>query len=201
MPGGESRANVSGADVSARHHAGTSDELLMLAAQQDARHFTALYERYADRLYRYALGRTGSPEEAEDIVGETMISALESIDRFDPNRGSFASWIFTIAGRRIADRGRAYHRFRRFLRQWHTPVPQQDPSLEAALSDEEGQRVRQGISQLSTRHREVILLRYVADLPIMEIATTLGISEGAVKMRLQRATRSLAQLIEEESHE
>ena len=169
-----------------------SDEELALAARVDARRFETLYERYAERLYRYAASRTGSPEAAADIVSQTMLAALEGLERFEPARGSFAAWLFTIAGRRIADRHRAHRRLLRYLRaRWRPDPPAEDP-LDQIDRDAERALVRAAVRRLSDTHREVILLRHVAELPIAEIAATLNISEGAVKMRLNRARKHLA---------
>jgi RNA polymerase sigma-70 factor (ECF subfamily) len=169
-----------------------SDEDLALAALHDARRFETLYERYADRLYRYALSRTGSPEAAADIVSATMLAALEGLARFDPAKGSFSAWLFTIAGRRIADRRRAYHRFRRFLTTRRLSAPSEDSPLDLIDRNEDRIAVRAAVERLSDNHREVILLRYIAELHIAEIAAALGISEAAVKMRLNRAMKQLA---------
>jgi RNA polymerase sigma-70 factor (ECF subfamily) len=169
-----------------------SDEDLALAALHDARRFETLYERYADRLYRYALSRTGSPEAAADIVSATMLAALEGLARFDPAKGSFSAWLFTIAGRRIADRRRAYHRFRRFLTTRRLSAPSEDSPLDLIDRNEDRIAVRAAVERLSDNHREVILLRYIAELHIAEIAAALGISEAAVKMRLNRAMKHLA---------
>jgi RNA polymerase sigma-70 factor (ECF subfamily) len=170
-----------------------SDEDLALAALHDARRFETLYERYADRLYRYALSRTGSPEAAADIVSATMVAALERLERFDPAKGTLSAWLFTIAGHRIADRRRAYHRFRRYLSTLRQAgVPAEDSPLELIDRDEDRIAVRAAVERLSDNHREVILLRYVAELHIAEIAAALGITEAAVKMRLNRAMKHLA---------
>lgn len=175
-----------------RHLAGASDEDLVSAALVQVAMFDHLYERYADRLYRYALGRTGSQSAADDIVAETMVAALEHLERFDPAKGSFATWLFTIASRRIADRGRARGRLWRYLRRRPEPEPVEDDPLDTVIRSDEGARVRAAIDRLSDSHREVVLLRYVADLPILNIARVLNTTEGAVKMRLQRALRNLA---------
>ena len=175
-----------------------TDEALAVAAQVDVRNFDRLYERYADRIYAYALSRTGSPETADDLVGETMLAALENLHRFDPERGSFATWIFTLASRRIADQRRAHRRFWRYVTNRWRPDPPAIDLTEWAERAEEDARVRRAIGQLTAAHREVIALRYVADLPIADIAALLSISDGAVKMRLNRALTNVAGILEED---
>ncbi|CAN5708988.1 hypothetical protein BH23CHL2_BH23CHL2_30310 [soil metagenome] len=70
---------------------------------------------------------------------------------------------------------------------------------EWAERTDEIERVRRAVGRLADSHREVVTLRYVADLPISEIASVLGISEAAVKMRLQRALQNIADILEVEN--
>ena len=168
------------------------DEHLAVASQTDAHHFTAIYERFADRLYRYALERTRSPQAADDVVSETMLAAIESIARFNPDRGSLAAWLFTIARRRLADRQRARNRMFRLLNRFKiegsTSAEQSsDRAVESAID------VRAALSRLSASDREVLLLRYSADLPTIQIAEVLEISHGATRVRLSRALDRLRQ--------
>ncbi len=104
-----------------------ADEMLVRATLDDRQAFGPLYERYAARVYRYARMRTGSDTIAEDILSETMLGALEALDRYNPRRGSFASWLFTIATRRIIDRQRRDSRFRDLLaRAWEPDAIEDD---------------------------------------------------------------------------
>jgi RNA polymerase sigma-70 factor (ECF subfamily) len=170
-----------------------SDEALAVAARSDADCFAQLYLRYGNRVYRYALGRTRSASVADEIVSDTMLSALEGINTFNPERGSFASWLFTIASRRIADRNRKSHQLWRFLARRPTHEEHDEDALTTTLRIEQRDDVRAAIGRLSEPHQQVVLLRYVAELPIADISEMLDISEGAVKMRLQRALKKLAE--------
>jgi RNA polymerase sigma-70 factor (ECF subfamily) len=174
-----------------------SDEALAVAARTDADCFAQLYLRYSNRIYRYALGRTRSTTAADDIVSDTMMSAMEGINGFNPDRGSFASWIFTIASRRIADRDRKSRQLWRFLARRGHHEEHDDDALTTTLRLERRDDVRRAINRLSDQHQQVVLLRYVAELPIATISEILEISEGAVKMRLQRALKRLAVELEE----
>jgi len=169
-----------------------SDAVLVACALRERHRFGALYERYADRLYRYALQRCATPEEADDVVSDTMLAALETLERYDPRRGSFAAWLFTIAARRAADQHRGRARFRRALsRRRHDPPPA-DETSEAVLRRADYHAVRAGLAQLSDADRELLLLRYAAELTAREIGEILHITEANVRVRLQRARQRLA---------
>lgn len=170
-----------------------ADALLVERALQDRRMFGALYERYADRLYRYALQRCASPEAADDVVSETMLAALETLHRFDPVRGSFAAWLFTIAARRAADQHRRRARFWRAMNR-RRPVPAPlDETTEQVLRQDEYRMVRASLAALSESDRELLLLRYAAELSGREIAEMLSITEANARVRLQRARQRLAE--------
>jgi RNA polymerase sigma-70 factor (ECF subfamily) len=170
----------------------SDDAALVAAACGDRREFAILYERYADRLYRYALARTGSDAAADDIVSETMVAALEGIGRFDPDRGTVAGWLFAIAARKLADRGRRRSRARRLLGRLRGHDGADEDALETVIRGEDAALVRRLLAGLSKRDRELVLLRYSAGLNSVEIAEALGISSGAARVRLSRVLRRLA---------
>jgi RNA polymerase sigma-70 factor (ECF subfamily) len=169
-----------------------ADELLVQATLRDRQAFGKLYERYAARVYRYARMRTGSDTTAEDILSETMLGALEALDRYNPRRGSFASWLFTIATRRIIDRQRRDSRFRTLLERAWEPAGSQEDTLTTLVRSDDAARLRAKLAQLPDRDRELILLRYSAELTSAEIGQVAGMSAGAVRIRLMRLLDQLA---------
>jgi RNA polymerase sigma-70 factor (ECF subfamily) len=166
--------------------------VLVAAARRDRQAFSPLYERYAARVYRYARARTGSETIAEDILSETMLGALESLDRYDPRRGSFASWLFTIATRRIIDRQRRDSRFRDLLARAWEPDATEDDALTSLVRHDDVARLRALLAKLPERDRELILLRYSAELTSAEIGAVTGTSAGAARIRLMRLLDRLA---------
>lgn len=169
-----------------------SDAELALAARSTPQAFEQLYQRYADRLYRYAAGLTGSTSLADDIVSDTMMAALEQLHRFDPTRGSFAGWLFTIARRRMADDQRRLSRLRRaFQRHGLEPDFEDDP-LTNVIRSEDAARLRAALLRLAKHDRDVLLLRFVVELSGPEIAEILNISPSAVRVRVHRALGRLA---------
>jgi RNA polymerase sigma-70 factor, ECF subfamily len=170
------------------------DLSLVEAAIRNPDDFAHLYRRYVQQVYRYALARTGSPAVADDIVSDAMLAAFEALDRFDPRRGSFSGWLFTIVYRRVADWERAKRRgWKLFQRQRDLRHDAPDDPLDALVRRDDVARVRAAIARLRPIDREVILLRYSADLSSDEIARTLGISRTAARTRLSRALDRIAE--------
>ena len=174
------------------------DEDLVMAARRDRQAFSPLYERYAPRVYRYARARTGSDTIAEDVLSETMLGALEALDRYDARRGSFASWLFTIATRRIIDRQRRDSRFRQLLERAWEPPGAEDDTLTTLVRGDDARRLRGSLTALPDRDRDLILLRYSAELTSAEIGAVVGMSAGAVRIKLMRLLDQLANDLGEE---
>ena len=166
----------------------------------DRSHFQLLYERYANRLYWYAIARTGSEAAADDIVSDTMLTAYENLHRFDAKRGSFAAWVFRIGQRKTLDHQRAHQRIRRLLtraRQQTGPRHEVD-TLDHILDQERALEVRRAVATLPGGDREIIALRYAAGFSGKEIADHLGVSHAAARKRLSRALQRLASRLEEQ---
>jgi RNA polymerase sigma factor (sigma-70 family) len=169
----------------------TDEQIARLALRQrDA--FGEIYVRYSDRIFRYAAGRTGSWTVADDVLNDTMVGALEGLHRYDSDKGSFASWLFTIASRRVADHERGRAQFWRFLNRRGTSDVTDD-LLDAMIRDEDQERIRLAVQRMPARQREIVLLRYAGEMSFRDVARVLGISEGAARMRVNRALRRLAE--------
>lgn len=169
------------------------DERVVALALADLRYFGLLYERYADRLYWYASVRTGSAAAADDVVGETMVTVIEQLHRFDARRGSFASWLFSIAHRKIVDQHRYHQRLRRFLtRSGHRlELAAEEDALDRVLRHERGSQLYAALQALPAADQDVIALRYSAELSSAEIAAALGITPVAARKRLSRVLKRL----------
>jgi RNA polymerase sigma-70 factor, ECF subfamily len=159
----------------------------------------ALFEAYADRIYRLALGLLREPAAAEDIVQETFLSALTHLDRFE-GRSSLGTWLYRVAYNAAIDQLR---------RRSDEPLPPDEPEgdLETGMAlplprsiidwartperwqadHEVAAEIERAISELPQSLRIVFLLRDVEGLSTEETAEALGLSEGATKVRLHRA--------------
>ena len=165
-----------------------TDELaLVRRAQTDARAFGALYDRYVQRVYRYCLYRTNQPHEAEDLTAQIFLAALEGLPRYRQD-GHFAAWLFSIARNKVAE----YHR-----RTPHEPLDESllpPLQLDLELTVEKSQRrekLLKLIQALAEDERELIHLRYVAELSFAEMAKSLHKNEDAVKKSIYRLVARL----------
>jgi len=164
----------------------------------DERAFEEIVSTYGPRLRYYLLKQLGSPEAADDVVQEVWLDVYRGIVRLR-RPDAFRAWIYRIA------RDRAF----RVLRRARVPCRLADeadlPAAEAeddGFSAEDAVRVHAALDRLSPLHREVLLLRFIEDLPYDEIAQITGCPAGTVKSRLHHAKRVLRQEMErEDDHE
>jgi len=170
----------------------SDDTALALRALTDPAAFGMLYDRYLDRMYAYLRARTSSAEDAADLTQQVFLRAFDALDQYHPQRASFATWLFRIARNTATD---AYRRQKSavawdFLPAALQPIAGDDPEA-SALRQETRDRLRLVLGSCDARTREVLALRYGADLSVAEIAAIVGKSEAAVKKQLTRALRAL----------
>lgn len=142
-------------------------------------------------LLYYATSLTGNPDSGLDVLQEVWIRVLRDIRKLkDPD--SLRSWLYTITHgiavdriRRNTSRGRAEQ----------VELEGFQESEEPSFPEEDAAAVHQALSQLSTRHREVLVLYFLEDLSITDIAEIVGCSEGTVKSRMHYAKRAMKEIL------
>jgi RNA polymerase sigma factor (sigma-70 family) len=135
------------------------------------------------RVYAYVAYRIGDGADAEDITSATFERALRYRDSFDPRRGDAASWLIGIARRCIADS----------IHQTDTPTDDLPDGAGEAHEDTVHRRLdlRAALEGLDERDRELLALRYGADLTARQIAEILELKTNAVEVALHRALARL----------
>lgn len=145
-----------------------------------------LEEQY-DKIYRYCYFKTRSRETAEDITQEAFLRFLESKGYTD--RGQALQYLYTIARNLCIDEGRR-----------QKACPMDEESL-GSYSDNEMLRrshIRAALEKMDESDRELLLLRYVNELPVHIIAGLYGISRFALRRRLAKAVKDLKYRLGEE---
>ena len=168
-----------------------NDEKLIIVACQrgEVQRFAELYDLYADRIFRFIFHKTMQRELAEDLTSDTFLRALEKIGQFNSDKGQFSTWIYTIARNLITDHWRAHREHRDIDDVWD--LSSMDDVMDGANKKLIGEKLHDAMRELSTREREILMMRYWQDLKFSEIALLTGRSEGAVKMMTARAIKKL----------
>lgn len=165
-----------------------SDADLVEAARVDRAAFDGLYRRYLPGVYRYVLGRLGNVQDAEDVTAATFMEALQGLGGYQ-EQGRFPAWLFTIARRQAMAHVRRLRPTADIAAASEARAPEGTPieTLDAVMS---------GLSALDDDDRDAIALRFMADLPVAEVAAILGKGESATKMQLHRALRRMRTALE-----
>lgn len=172
----------------------TAERRLIEASQRDPRRFAQLYERYFDRVYAFALTRTGDRTAAEDVTAETFRLAFQNLSRFQWRGVPLSAWLFRIAANATADQ------HRRAVRQTGLDELLNEPSESwetRFIQVEERAQLFELVKRLPRDQRGVIVMRFGQDKSSKEIAQAMGRSEGAVKSLQFRAVQSLRAWVEE----
>lgn len=166
--------------------AGGESELIRAARSEPAA-LGELLNRHAAQLYRYLRARAPSDHDAEDLMQQVFVKAIDGLPRYRDRGIPFSAWLFRIAHNVLADarrRGRATLSWD-LLPDSLTPVS--DDLVEAHLLRQEARvRVRALLEDLTTAERELILLRFVAGLTFLEIAMAVGKSQSTVHREIKR---------------
>jgi len=167
-----------------------------LAGDKEA--FARLVESHQRAVYNLAYRMLGNASDAEDAAQETFLRAYSRLRSYDPAR-KFSSWLLAIAAHHSIDRLRR----RRWTISWEgISLGRQfstgrEPEREIEQK-EEREEIRRLLERLPPDYRLVVILYYWNDLSCREIGEVMGLGEGAVKSRLHRARRVLAQMLREE---
>jgi len=179
------------------------EKILVQKAQSgDFDAFIELVEPYKGRIFGLARKMTGNQQDAEDIVQETLLKAIDNIDKFR-GESAFGSWLYAIAlnqarrhlGREkrtelqpieeyLPNKGQGHSDDGHRLFDWKDPHELlEQEELRVILDD--------AIAELPVKYREAFLLRYFEEMSVKEVAKVIGESEAATKSRILRARVAL----------
>jgi RNA polymerase sigma-70 factor, ECF subfamily len=174
-------------------------EWLQQALDGDETAYANIVETYQRPVYNLCYRMLGDPIDAEDAAQETFWRAYQNLKRYDPKR-SFPTWLLSIAAHYCIDQQRK----RRIPILSVDLLPEEDapdpaPNPEKVVSElEETSQMRRLLSKLGPQDRAAVVLRYWYEFSEEEIARTLSLTVSAVKSRLHRARKELAQSWQED---
>jgi len=168
------------------------ERLLIEAAQHDPARFADLYELNFERVYAYIVKRVRDRAETEDLTSEVFHQALANLKRFEWRGIPFAAWLFRIAANLISD---GWQRSGREIAD--------DSEIEAAQSGagqtspaeiedvERRATLYRLVDTLPAEQKRVVIMRFVEEKSIKEVAREIRKTEGAVKQLQFRALSNL----------
>jgi RNA polymerase sigma-70 factor, ECF subfamily len=170
-------------------HNPPDSELIRRAKSGDESAISAIYERYAPAIYRYVYFRIGEQQVAEDIQADVFVRMLEGIQRYEERGWPLSAWLYKIAHDRTIDTLRR-HRTRQLvpLELCEGSCDGPEVSIDRRMQHEEIVRI---MDYLTNEQRQVIHLRFMADLSIQEVANRLGRTEGSVKALQHRGLQAI----------
>jgi RNA polymerase sigma factor (sigma-70 family) len=166
------------------------DDLLVVRCQLGEREaFDELIARWHEPLWTYVRRLAASDDSAADVVQDTWLRAVRAIGRLrEP--GSLRAWLFGIARRALMDRLRVRYR------EPTVPLDDHDAIAEDAADDLDLSALHGELEALPLPEREVLVLFYLRELTLQELADITGVPVGTIKSRLFRARNSLRRRLE-----
>lgn len=156
--------------------------------------YDSLYDQFAPGIYRLCYSLLLNREDAEDVTQESFVYAFKNLHRFDAQRSSFKTWLYTIAicrCRNVYRRGRPALIDLSQLLQIGLPAPKTE-TPEAMFAHQTAQEaVERALAGLTPRLREAIVLRYGHGLTYREIAEVMGCPQKTAESRVRLAHDAL----------
>jgi RNA polymerase sigma-70 factor (ECF subfamily) len=151
--------------------------------------FGLLYDAYIRRIYDFIYYKTHHKETAEDLVSRTFMKALEKIQTFSLEKGTFQGWLYQIARNTVIDHYRTQKKDVNIEDVWDLKDNQDIArDLEAKMKVEE---IKDYLAKLKPEQRDIIIMRVWQGLTYQEIAGITGKTEGSCKMVYSRAIQAL----------
>ncbi len=170
----------------------TQAQIIEKVGTDAAQAFAELYERYLPKVYRYINYRITDIHLAEDLTSTVFEKALTKFKSFNTEKASFSTWIFTIARNTLIDHYRISHKDQTVL--LDEPLATADPGTSPEEESESAEEIRllnSCLAQLSPPEREIISLKFGAEMNNRQIAKMLSLTESNVGIIIYRAVRKL----------
>ncbi len=179
------------------------DELMLTVIDGNTTAFNALYGRYEKAIFNFILRYTGNRGLAQDLLQETFTRIWLAAHSFNPEKGSFKTWLFTIAlNITRSEMAKKQYSFSYLdVTEMNTSEKDIQAGQEAPdrkLENQElQQKIQTALSKLQPFSREIILLRHYQQLKFSEISRITNIPEGTLKSRFHRAIQILKEHLNE----
>ncbi len=158
--------------------------------------FIAHYNKNKDKLFNYLMARLNfDRQQAEDLLMDVVLKAYENFHTFNPEKGKFRTWIFTLTHNHLVNFWRSNKKTASLEQLMeggiHPAVNESDQQIGQMI---DSQKIHHILSLMKDGEKEIITLRYLQELNYGEIAQITGKKEGAIRTGLSRALGRFAEL-------
>ncbi|MGC9521923.1 MAG: RNA polymerase sigma factor [Anaerolineae bacterium] len=171
-------------------------QLLQRARRWDEAALTEIYDTFAPKIFRYVYRRTGNDDVAHDLTAETFHRFLEALKREAGPTEHLSGWLYRVAHNLIVD----------FYRREPDDPPAQledvDPAVPATQGEhvareQRASRTRAALMMLTPLQQQVVVLRFLEEMSLAEVAEVLNRTVGSIKALQHRAIDNLQQILAE----
>jgi RNA polymerase sigma-70 factor, ECF subfamily len=162
------------------------NDLLTRVARGDQAAFEAVYDTMAGPVYGLINRVVRDPAQSEEVSQEVLLEVWRTAARFDPAKGTAATWVMTIAHRRAVDRVRsATAAAAREVRSAEVPAGNGDEVADTVAASLDAERVRRCLDGLTEPQRESITLAYYGGYSYRQVGERLGVALSTIKTRIR----------------
>ncbi len=172
----------------------SESELIARAQEGSVEAVGRLYEDHYQSVYRYLAYRTQDLQTAEDLTADVFLRMIKSLPGFRQRAASVRAWLLQIAHNLVVDQYR--HASVRPIVTLQEDLPARNDAPEAiAAQNLSSERLRRALDQLNEEQREVLILRFIDDLPVSQVAQVLHRSEDSIKGLQRRGLVALRKIL------
>lgn len=168
--------------------------LVELALTGDHTAFEYLFNRYRDAIRQLLLQRTGSSDDADDLLQETFIKVYLHLDRYSPAY-TFGQWVYTIARNTFIDHVRRRQEELPIDERFTAPASPTPTPEESVIRLQQRTQIEHCLDALPPRYGRLIRMRFLEEYSYEEIAEKLTLPLGTVKTQIHRARERMCELI------
>ncbi|KKU83618.1 hypothetical protein A2973_02680 [Candidatus Gottesmanbacteria bacterium RIFCSPLOWO2_01_FULL_49_10] len=171
-------------------------ELVQKILARDRRALAGFYHTFTPRLRRFILQKIADPQDAEEVLQDTLFAFLESIRDFSGN-ARVGTYLYAIASHKVVD----FYRRKKIKHIVFSKLPRLEALVSTLLNPEEEldtalvkDKIRHVLGGLLPNYREIILLKYVDEMSVAQIAEKFAVTVKSAESQLFRARRAFVEL-------
>jgi len=169
-------------------------QLIKRAIRGEASAFGSLYDKYQPQIFRFIFLKVGHREEAEDLTHQVFLKSWQNINNFNFQGFPFSSWLYSVARHQVIDFYRTKKKNVAFEEIIELEINEE--SLPETLDIEATiEQVKEAIGRLGGEQQDVIILRFIEDFSVREVASIMDKTEGAVKLLQHRGIKNLRAIL------